>query len=95
MDEMWMITPEPCFSIDGRKARSSRTAANRFVSNACCQSLIGQRQCTTARRRRTADVVDQDVEAAETIHRRLDDLIDPCARTDVCLDEPIARAARG
>ena len=35
---MWMMTPEPCFSIAGRKARSRRTAANRFVSKACCQS---------------------------------------------------------
>ena len=56
--------------------------------------VIGQRQCAPARRRGTADVVDQDVEAAETIHGRLDDLIDPFARTDVCLDEPIRRAAR-
>src|SRR5205809_3091642 len=39
--------------------------------------------------------MDQDVNAAETIHDRLDDLIDPCARTDVCLDEPIERAAGG
>jgi hypothetical protein len=39
--------------------------------------------------------VDQDVEAAETIHYRLDDLIDPFARTDVCLDDPIGRAAGG
>src|SRR5712691_805434 len=57
--------------------------------------VIGQRQCTAARRCGTADVVDQDVKAAETIHYRLDDLIDPCARTDVCLDEPIERAAGG
>ena len=32
------MTPEPCFSIAGRKARSRRTAAKRFVSKACCQS---------------------------------------------------------
>src|SRR5207249_2542774 len=51
--------------------------------------------CTAAWRRRTAYVVDQDVEAAETIHNRLDDLIDSFARTDVCLDEPIRRAAGG
>src|SRR5438034_1328624 len=38
MDETWMITPEPCFSIAGSNARSSLTAENRFVSNACCQS---------------------------------------------------------
>jgi len=55
--------------------------------------VIGQRQCAPAPRRRTAYVVDQDVDAAETIHYRLDDLIDPFSRTDVCLDELIGRAA--
>jgi hypothetical protein len=39
--------------------------------------------------------VDQDVEAAETLHHRLDDLIDSLARTDVCLDEPFGCAAGG
>ena len=57
--------------------------------------VIGQRQCTPARRGRTAHVVDQDVDAAETILYRLDDLIDPFPRADVCLDEPIGRAAWG
>jgi hypothetical protein len=57
--------------------------------------VIGQRQGTPARRSRTAYVLDQNVEAAETIRDRLDDLIDPCAPTDVCLDEPIERAAGG
>jgi hypothetical protein len=33
--------------------------------------------------------VDQDVQATETIHCRLDDLINPLARTNVALDEPL------
>ena len=37
----------------------------------------------TARARRTTDVVDHDIEAAETLHDHLDDVVDPCARTDV------------
>jgi hypothetical protein len=44
---------------------------------------IGQRQGPTARRSGTTDVVDQNIEAAETLHDHLDDLIDPCARTDL------------
>src|SRR3989442_1968392 len=38
MDEMWMMTPERCFSIEGSSPRSRRTAANKFASMAFCQS---------------------------------------------------------
>jgi len=38
MEEIWMITPEPCCSIDGRNPRSSRTAENRLRLNVRCQS---------------------------------------------------------
>ena len=84
-----------CCTIAGRKARSRRTAANRLVSNACCQSASDNAKAPPPGAGGTTDVVDQNIEAAETLHDHLDDLIDPCARTDVCLDEPIARAARG
>ena len=93
MDEIWMITPEPCFNIDGRKARSSRTAANRFVSNAYCQSSSDNANAPPPGAAEPPTLWIRDVEAAETIHNRLDDLIDPFARADVCLDEPIGRAA--
>ena len=56
------------------------------MSNACCCG-IGQRQGPTARRGGTTDVVDHDIEAAETLHDHLDDVVDPCARTDVGLHE--------
>ena len=35
---MWTTTPEPCSSIFGSRARSSRTAGNRFWLNARCHS---------------------------------------------------------
>src|ERR1700719_4731010 len=38
MEEMWMITPDPCFSIPGSSRRSRRTAANRLVLIVFCQS---------------------------------------------------------
>src|SRR5262249_14960277 len=56
---------------------------------------IGQRQGPAARRGGPTDVVDQDVEAAETLHDRRDDLLDSGARTDVGGDDPLGRTARG
>src|SRR5260370_34568129 len=35
---MWMITPAPCFSIQGSSPRSTRTALNRLLFSACCHS---------------------------------------------------------
>src|SRR2546425_9086379 len=38
MDEIWMMTPDLCFSIPGSSRRSRRTAASRLASMVSCQS---------------------------------------------------------
>src|ERR1700719_1631713 len=57
--------------------------------------LIGQRQNAAARRGRTADAVDQDIQAAEPLEGCLDDMIRSRARTDIRLDELRSVAVSG
>ena len=95
MDETWMMTPAPCCTIAGRKARSRADRGEQVRVERLLPSGVGQRQGPTARRGGTTDVVDHDIEAAETLHDHLDDVVDPCARTDVGLQMNRSRAARG
>src|SRR6058998_346903 len=95
MDETWMMTPECCFSIAGRKPRSRRTAENRFSSNSCCQTSSVNASTPPPGRGRTAETVDQYVKAAEPVEGCLDDVIRSRLRGAIRLNELFGIAARG
>ena len=51
--------------------------------------VIAQRKCAAGGRRRTAHVVDENVEAAETSEHSFNDLVDALACADVSLNKQI------
>src|SRR5439155_21006258 len=86
MDEIWMMTPDPCFSIPGSSARSRRTAANRLALMVSCQSS-SPRASTPPLGAEEPPIVDEDVHAGETVQYLPDHLVHALACADVGLDE--------
>ena len=83
------MTPAPCANINGSSPRSRRTAASRLLFNACLPIVVREGGEASAWCRRPADIVDQDVDAAEAIPHRADDLLRTLGRAEVGCHEQL------
>ena len=95
MDVTWTMAPLPRSTIPGMRWRSSRTAANRFWSNADRQSSSGQRRGPALGLRGSADVVHDDVDAAEPVQRLGTQCPHPVGGADVGDDHVVSRLRGG
>src|SRR5881397_2372830 len=93
MDETWMMTPECCFSIAGRKPRSRRTAENRFSSNSCCQTASVNASTPPPGADEPPTLLIKMSRPPRRSKGCLDDVISSRARADSRLNEPLGIAA--